>query len=121
MAITLLLGGPAMLIVFALFVWAFPRTLMCLEMLGEVARTLEFLVTKRTLMDLRLGVFLASSHGPEDVILVDVEGLRHGTLHRCRGDVLRRNDLVGGDTYSLPVLMTDQLSRLSIVTHPSME
>ena len=44
MTITLLLGRPAMFVIFALVVGTLPWTLVCLEMLGQVAWTLELLV-----------------------------------------------------------------------------
>ena len=106
-AVALLFGRPAMLMVLALFIRTLPWTLMSLEMLSQVAWPLELLVTQGAFMYLRLGVLLTPSHRSEDVIFVVVEGVGHWTLHRGRSDVLRREDLVGGDTYSLPVLMTD--------------
>jgi hypothetical protein len=107
MAVTLLLRRPAMFMVLALVVGALPWTLMSLEVLGEVTRPLELLIAQRALMNLRFGVLLTPGHRPEDVIfVVVVEGVRHRTLHRGGGQLLRREDLIGGDTYSLPILLT---------------
>ena len=79
---------------------------MSLEVLGEVARPLELLIAQRALVNLRFGVLLTPGHRPEDVIFVVVEGVRHRTLHRGGGQLLGREDLIGGDTYSLPILLT---------------
>ena len=89
MAITFLFCRPAVVVILALLVGALPWTLMRLEMLGEVAWTLELLVAQRAFMYLWLGVLLPPSHGTEDLIFVDVNIFRHWTLHRGRGDVLR--------------------------------
>jgi hypothetical protein len=121
MAVTLLLGRPAMFVVFALVVRALPWTLMGLQVLGEVARTLELFVAQRALMDLRLSVLLTPCHGSEDVILIDVDVV-HGSLHGGRGDVLVRKRLASGETYNLSVLgVSNKLSLLPIVTHPTKE
>jgi hypothetical protein len=120
MTIALLLCWPAVLMIFALVVRTLPRTLMSLEVLGEVAGTLELFITQRALMNLRFGVLLTPCHRPEDVILVDVD-VFHRTLHGARRNIIRREDLVGGETYSLAVLVTDKLSWLPIVTHPTKE
>ena len=106
MAISLLLGWPAMLVVLASLIGALPRPLVGLDVLRQVARTLELLVAQRALMNLRLGVLLAPCHRPEDVILIDID-LRHWTLCRRGGELLGREDVVGSDTYSLSVLVTD--------------
>ncbi len=118
-AVALLLGRPAKIVVLALVVGAFPWPLMGLEVLGQVARPLELLVAQRAFMNLRFGVLLPTSHRPEDLIVVKVDGISHRTLHRGGGEVLRREDLTCRQTYRLPVLMTNDLSWLPIVTHPS--
>ena len=120
MAVTLFLGWPAMFVILALLIRALPWPLVGLEVLGQVTWTLELLVAQRALVNLRFGILLTPSHRPEDVILVDVD-VFHRTLHRGRRNILRREDLVGGNTYSLSVSVTNKLSRLAIVTHPSNE
>jgi hypothetical protein len=108
-----------MFVVLAALLRALPRTLMSLEVLGEVARTLELLVAQRAFMYLRFGVLLPPGHRPEGVIIIVGEGVRHLTLHRCGGHLLLGEDLAGGNTYSLAILLTHELSRPPIVTHPS--
>lgn len=104
--VTLLLGRPAVFVIFALVVRALPWTLMRLEMLGQVAWTLELFVAQRAFVNLRFGVLLPPGHGPEDLIFVGVDVVIHGTLRRHRGDILWREFLAGGHTYSLSILMT---------------
>lgn len=111
---------PAERMILAAFVWALPRSLMCLKVLGQVARPFELLVAARhrTFMDLRLGAFLTASHGASDVIIIDIE---HWSLHRSSDG--RLIDLsASGETYSLTVLsVTNKLSWLTGVTHPTIK
>jgi hypothetical protein len=62
MAITFLFGRPPMFVVLAGLLCTLPRTLMSLEVLGEVARTLELLIAQRAFMYLRFGVLLPPGH-----------------------------------------------------------
>lgn len=111
---------PAERMVLAAFIWALPRSLMCLKVLGQIARPFELLVAARhrTFMDLRLGAFLAAGHGTSDVIIVDIE---HRSLHRSSDG--RLIDLsASGETYSPTVLsVTNKLSWLTGVTHPTVK
>ena len=86
--VTLFLRWPAVFVVLAAVIWALPRTFVCLEMFGQVTRTLELLVAERTFVNLWLGVLLAACHGPKG-LFVGVEGLIHGTLHGGGGKLLR--------------------------------
>ena len=93
-------------------------------MLGQITWALELLVAAVDVasMDLRLGVLLPPSHGPEDVIiLIGVKVKGHGTLHRRRSDVLSRELVAGGDTYSLAVPVTNKLGCFAVVTHPTVQ
>lgn len=111
---------PAECMILAAFIGALPRSLMGLQVLGQVARPFELLVAagNRTFMDLRLGAFLTAGHGASDVIIIDIE---HWSLHRSsdRGLV----DLgASGETYSPTVLgVTNKLSWLTGVTHPTIK
>jgi hypothetical protein len=87
-AITLLFGWPADLVVFAGGVGALPGARMGLLVLGQVARTLEDLVAVRALLvDVHWRrVLLAASHGSHDTlieILIIIES--DGTLVGSRG------------------------------------
>ena len=111
---------PAERMILAAFVWALPRSLMCLKVLGQVARPFELLVAARyrAFMDLRLGAFLTASHGASDVIIIDIE---HWSLHRS-SDGRLVNLSASGETYSPTVLgVTNKLSWLTGVTHPTMK
>ena len=119
-AVAFLLSWPAMFVILALLICALPRPLMSLEMLSEVAWTLELFVAQRALMNLRFGVLLPPGHRAEGIVIVIVvEGVRHWTLHRRGSDLFLREDLAGGDTYSLSILLTYQLGWPPIVTHPT--
>ena len=75
--------------------------------LRQVTWTCELFIAQRAFMMLRLGVLLPPSHRPKDLVIVDIESVRNRTLHRGGGEVLGREDLFGGDTYSLSILVTD--------------
>ena len=93
MSISLLLCWPSKAVVLAILLWALPRTLVCLDMLRQVTRALELLVTERTFVDLRLGILLASGHRAKDLIVIFVHGSRGG----ASSDVLWRQLLARQD------------------------
>jgi hypothetical protein len=70
-AVPLFLGWPAIFMILAIFTRAFPGSLMCLDMLGQVAWTLKLLAAKLASMDLRLGILLPACHGAESLVVVN--------------------------------------------------
>jgi hypothetical protein len=102
MAVALLLGGPSIFMVFAVYFAALPRTLVGFDVLRQITRSLELFLTKFTGMDLRLGILLPPGHRPEGFIIIDIELC--GTLHRrSRGKFCLGEFLAGSDRYNLSV------------------
>jgi hypothetical protein len=83
-AIPLLLSGPAKFVIAARWLGALEWSRVGLLMLGQVARTLEFLAARRADMhDVSSLVGLATAgHGPIDIIIIRVLVARERTFRR---------------------------------------
>jgi hypothetical protein len=101
-SVSLLFGGPSIFMVLAVHFAALPWSLMRLDVLRQVTRSLELFLTKFTGMNLWLGILLPPGHRPEGLVIVDIELCR--TLHgRSGGKLCLGEFLAGRDRYNLSV------------------
>jgi hypothetical protein len=117
-----LLGWPSELVVFALFVRAFVGPIVCLDVLGEVARALELLVALRAFVNLGFGVLLASGHRAESLIIFEVSiGIRAFDSGSWRSHLFVRDDTSSCNRDDLAILVADKLSGFSVASQTSVE
>lgn len=86
--------------VLAVFAGAFPWSLVCFDVLCQIARTFELLAAELAGVNLGLCILFATSHGPESLfVVVDF----CCSLHGRRGDFFSGNYLAGCERYDLSV------------------
>ena len=118
--LTLLLCRPAIFMVLALVDGAFVRPVVRLDVLGQITRSLELLVTLRAFMDLRLSVLLAPCHGAKRLVIIEL------SVHVALGSggwshFLGRNHATRRKRDNLAVFVTYKLGLLPIVAQPPVE